>query len=852
MVQSVAVPVPNAAPNHIMLGVDDRSKPRKIRVLENIPQHVPKFYLRAEKGEVGKDYYGDKADLEDYLGSKTFNLLGKYANHQTVGATTALKNANSIVVQRVAGESARRAGVMLYVNVVKKTGANAVSAMGDNGEYIPPEQNDTSSDYYEVVWSKEELNAIPDVVPAFDDAAVEAGTSEPVPGIFLPAKDPGEYGNNLGNRMYGNVDEGFDPRMIGVQKTLPFFAGLVSRPDSITTGKLIPNVNSIKVNPVSWNPVAMDTTTNTSMYIEDVYNDSYHNDGTNGLPPEESPIGKVKVFQENIDAILEFLYGKEKAALLSEETGITGPDPIGTGIGTTLPTPVEADIGKYFIITEEDGNNPAGTYYARLLEGRFVLAAETDVADYTTNNPGANAVAGNVPDTTPPPSFPPLGASKKDYWVVNDDAGNVAEIWTVKRETIVKMILDNSSISQDQFVYDHSNDPDLGTSFMENYVDSYIDEEIVKNSADEGKYLINILSARYSSGKRYAAISVDTNDVIGHTVSNWMGMGKDDFTDMSGNKYTPAQLVASYERAIKADLQRYTDKNDIYQNLALNYARDFWDTGFTMDLKLEMGKVLSRSKVNYPRLSTHTDGQPALTMAQEKAAVARLTASLRGYVESSYFGTPTLRGAVICHSGHLINHPYRKRIAATIDVLDKWSKYCGAENGKWAIGESPEGDPGNIMEMTNLNIEHIGQDDRTTLWGLGGNYMSNTDHSRFSWGAYRSVYDDDTSVLGSQVLAQAIGTLEICLDQAQRKFSGRTDLTDAEVEKQVTDYLQERVDHYGFDSRYRITPHVTVEGVDKLRRFSWTAFFRIAGSVGKTVQTSFIEAYNIDDLQEEA
>ena len=455
---NVSVPVPNAAPNSILLGVKDDSLTEAFTVREPIPQHVPKFYLRTEKGEVGKDVYGSTADLEEIYGSNTFNIRSKFFNHQTLGASRSLARSNSIVVQRVSGGTARNAGIMYKINVVKKTAANAVGAIDDQGKYIDPSNNNTSSDYYEVVWSKEELNKLPETIPAFSVSDTEAGTSVAIPVFFQQARDPGAYGNNLGNRMFGNFDEALDPRMLSIQKTLPFYMGLVTRPDAVTTGKLKPTLDGIRLSPVSWNPDAVDETTDLSMFIGDVLDEAYANNGDNGLPVRTGPLGMTKVMQDNVDAILEFLFSKEKASMTANTQAVVGPTAFGTGNGTTLPSgALPADLDKYFILTEKDGSKRPGTYKVEELGGRFVKNSKKVLADYITANPGATAVTGNVPDTTPPPSKPPVGASKSDYWVVNDGAGDVAEIWEVRRITRIALTLQSNSTDLDQFPYDHTN-----------------------------------------------------------------------------------------------------------------------------------------------------------------------------------------------------------------------------------------------------------------------------------------------------------------------------------------------------------------------------------------------------------
>ena len=115
----MATQIVNAAPLVVDLGTQDLSGRQVPIEPEALPQHLPKFWLFAQKGPLTPTLVSGGARDKIY-GTDSFDLRGKYANHATVFANLANAEGNACMIQRVIADNAGpEASIILWLDVLE-------------------------------------------------------------------------------------------------------------------------------------------------------------------------------------------------------------------------------------------------------------------------------------------------------------------------------------------------------------------------------------------------------------------------------------------------------------------------------------------------------------------------------------------------------------------------------------------------------------------------------------------------------------------------------------------------------------------------------------------------------------
>ncbi len=96
----------------------------------------------------------------------------------------------------------------------------------------------------------------------------------------------------------------------------------------------------------------------------------------------------------------------------------------------------------------------------------------------------------------------------------------------------------------------------------------------------------------------------------------------------------------------------------------------------------------------------------------------------------------------------------------------------------------------------------------------------------------------------------AICQLNKVAHAAWREFSGVAYLTNAQLIDRVNEFVYNRTKDR-FDARYVVIPDTTITEMDALRGFSWTQPIKIYSPSMKTVMTTYVQAYRIEDLEQD-
>ena len=299
---------------------------------------------------------------------------------------------------------------------------------------------------------------------------------------------------------------------------------------------------------------------------------------------------------------------------------------------------------------------------------------------------------------------------------------------------------------------------------------------------------------------------------------------------------------------VKAHVLEYLDPNSELMELAVNVESIIYDTGFPLDTKYALCSIIANRKDTFVVLGTHEVDERILTASEEHSVAIALRTRLQMYPESDYFGTPVMRGMIMGRSGKLRNSQYKKDLPLTAEVVIKSSRYMGASNGRWKNGFHFDGAPGSVVDsMTDINITWVPTSVRNRNWDVGLNWVQAYDRRSYFIPALKTVMENDTSVLNSYFTAMAICQLNKVSHAAWREFSGIAHLSNAQLVQRVNDFVIARTQNR-FDERFVIQPDAFMTDMDLLRNFSYTLPVKIYARGMKTVMTTYVQAYRMEDL----
>lgn len=305
----------------------------------------------------------------------------------------------------------------------------------------------------------------------------------------------------------------------------------------------------------------------------------------------------------------------------------------------------------------------------------------------------------------------------------------------------------------------------------------------------------------------------------------------------------------SFDDLVASELRRYADPEDPVQELAYNVESVVYDSGFSLETKLEIPNFIARRYDTVAILGTHTVGERTLDNVDENSIAITLRTRLNNFPESAVFGTSVFRAMIMGNSGTVRNSGYRERVPMTIELADKFSKYMGASNGQWKSDANPEGEPGNTVTiLENVNAKYISPSVRARFWSVGLNWVQRGDRSELFIPTYKTVCEDETSVLNSILTAFAIATINKYTYRVWKRYVGRSDLSGPQLTRNTNEDITSMVAGK-FAGRYQIVPQATITSYDELRGTSWTAPVLIGANNMRHTMTTYVRAARLSDIQ---
>ncbi len=325
----------NAAPMVIDQGTRDLSTRVVPRAALQIPQHLPKLFIFAEKGKVGPQYVDfDSVSLTQLYGDETFNVNKKYYTHQSPFLQAVASAGNNCVIHRLVAPDAKDvANLALYLDVLPTQvplyvkNSDGSLDLDVNGAPIP--QLDSNDDPvlvagHKVAWVIDKTVAN---VGEFQRGLLTQRNGLQVAGavqstqypIFeFAAADAGEAGNKLAVRLFSALESDIVPfpsNILNDGKMYPFYFQMVKLVDTLT-GKTNSVLNSFGSQYAKFiaQEKGTDPASGAVIDLEKTVTDQYIN-----LPVAQSTdLGSVFVYHENLVEVLTAVYDAEK--VISDST----------------------------------------------------------------------------------------------------------------------------------------------------------------------------------------------------------------------------------------------------------------------------------------------------------------------------------------------------------------------------------------------------------------------------------------------------------------------------------------------------------------------------------------------------
>jgi hypothetical protein len=189
-----------------------------------------------------------------------------------------------------------------------------------------------------------------------------------------------------------------------------------------------------------------------------------------------------------------------------------------------------------------------------------------------------------------------------------------------------------------------------------------------------------------------------------------------------------------------------------------------YDSGFSLETKLKMLRVLGIRDDIWLNMQTQVDGEPLNTEEEDYSIGVAIKNRALSYPESVVHGTEALRCIIVSGAGRRNDFKTMKPISFNLKVADDFANYMGASNGIWNSVASPDEPENNgIRGYTRTNARSKTDPVVDNFWDNGIIYAQYRDRSELFIPAYQTVYPEDTSVLNSAMnMIIAVDVIKEC------------------------------------------------------------------------------------------
>lgn len=784
-----------ATPKAILKGIRDLSKRALVPAPEQIPTNLPQVFLLAERGPAWPQVVIGDAFTSLY-GDKTLDLQSKYANHQTVLATTMMKNGNSLLVQRIVPPGAKKALLRLSVEVIR-TQVTKYQRDPDTGHYLydaegNPKPEMTGPTGSQVPATVEGYRVIPHIgvehysvgggpgnLPnqqLFGNAKAHelrlgdtsTGGANPVtlstytddvmstiyPIIDQEVSFAGEYGNLVGMALSAPSTDTNPPAnaaLIEAKKAFMYRFAMLEKPKVNAMGNVLPTLLGDSDVDLTFRETTLDNSGN-YISVQEALLQAYTDIDTPGYAPVYGPFGRAHVYTDDIETLSDLLIDGE------------------VGVNPIPSAPGEKSSDVYFC---NDAGDPERSAW-RTQEGRFsdedgdVLPGVTYLINFLTGV---------------------------------DQRGVPYETFTTEKAPLFGGVV----IGAQSQLYAGGGDDGLSTDASPTV-------------------------ARLADLKTYDA-------AVNNVLTNWGLM-------VANPGETPIPMLDDAQFPLNSVWD-----SGFSMETKLKLLKP-------MARRKDVMAILSPQEVAHSNPEDDAD-DPVWVYATQNDETAEngnamsLKEAALNYPESEAYGTPACRAMIIGHSGYQINSLWKGLLPLTIDFANKVSRYMGAGNGIWDNAYAFDQPGLNQVEgFRGVNLTWKNDKTYDNNWDNGLVFVRHYDRSSLFYPAFQTVYPDDTSVLNN-FFTMAVGVeVEKVCQRTWRDLTGRT-LSIARFEE-LSDQLIEEKTRGRFDDRVIIIPRTSHTAADKQRGFSWTCEAELYAPNMSTVGSFTINARRIDELDSAA
>lgn len=367
----------------------------------------------------------------------------------------------------------------------------------------------------------------------------------------------------------------------------------------------------------------------------------------------------------------------------------------------------------------------------------------------------------------------------------------------------------------------------------------YIDQRFHDFTADpEDKFLFNLFGGSTSNGFEYESFR---RVVGGVNMNRYERIYLNGGSDGTMNR-------EMYEKCVVDYVRRYQDADDILMEKSLHNESQLYDTGFTLETKLELAAFISIRKDTFISYSTFQEGERSFDRGEELSIAQAIRARLMSFPDSHWFGTEFIRGSIVntsCEWRRSVIPGFR--VSPVLELAHKRGRRMGAQNGRWTPGrEYDKGYPGSLVEETfnyDKDLAWVPESVRFRYWDAGIMWFAIFDDTKIYCPAFRTVYSDETSPYAADSFVQMCIQLNKVNYTVTKMLQGTIGQSDAVFTKRGMDLMRD-LTRDRFDNAFPIEPDVQITESDRRRgSVSWTQVFHAFADPMKTVGITYIEAH---------
>lgn len=311
-------------------GIHDYSPGQVVLARTESPDHCPIAFILAERGPIASEkpstYVDSGGQRINLFGSMTFDETEKYATHQTCLSNVLMKNANSHFITRLWPEDGGpKATVRLNLHCLDEE--FPVYLRNEDGSFMRTALGELIQDGTKVVAGSTVMFTVDTIPPNADGSSgIGLGTIGNISPLgpnakVYPIYDKevtwfGSYGNNQGFGIYANTtksQESINMDMVNATRAFPFRMTLVERENEFSTGRRKQTISGEYALDFNLRPNSFYKRLNKELYLGNCFKNAWSIQGTAGTQPIYGPFGRIAIYQENIDLLLDRFYAQEKA-----------------------------------------------------------------------------------------------------------------------------------------------------------------------------------------------------------------------------------------------------------------------------------------------------------------------------------------------------------------------------------------------------------------------------------------------------------------------------------------------------------------------------------------------------------